>query len=190
MAQGQGGSNGPKYLAACVFGVIAIILVVNGLGLHPRKVTGGAFSVEFQDGTPVNPNPGASPPVRDTAKLEARVRELEGQLHAGTLPMPDSGVGTAAPARTRSMVGVWRAGLLSMGIAQSGNQAVVQVYASGILSSAGAGTLNGSTLNVEYINGNYVSGRMDVTISDDGATLNVTDYGTGSPQSFVMYRAQ
>ena len=196
MAQGAGGSNGPKYLALCIFGVIAIIIVVKSVGLNPRKVTGGAFSVEFQDGVPVNPNPGAPSPAHDTARLEARVRELEGQLHAGTLPKTDP-AGTTAPApqypqatRTRSMAGVWRAGVISMGITQSGDQAVVQVYAYGILTSAGAGALNGTTLNVAYMNNTYMSGRMDLTISDDGARLNVTDYGTGFPQSFVMYRAQ
>lgn len=197
MAQGQRGSDGPKIAAISVLGLIAIVLVTVSVGLKPHKVAGGAFSVEFETGTPMTPNAGTRPPVEDTARLEARVRELEGKLHAGTLPKPDLDGDTTAPAprypqptHTRSMAGAWRADPLSMAITQSGNQAIVQVYVAGILSSAGSGTLNGSSLNVTYMNLNYVSGRMELTISEDGERLNVTDYGKGFPQSFVMYRAQ
>jgi len=194
MAQGGGGSNGPTYLVLSLLGLIAILLIVKELGLQPKKVSSGAFSVEFQDGVPKAAKPAEAPSAEDASKLAERVRELERQLKSGTIqqtehpgPVPQN----SKAAGVRNIAGIWRVGPISMNIMQSGAQAVVRVYNfDSLLTSVGEGTLYGSDLSISYVNAMYLPGKMVATLSEDDQRITVTDYGTGYPQTFVMYRAQ
>jgi hypothetical protein len=204
-------SAGVKYIIWGVLGIIAILVAVKQLGFTPTKITTPGVSVELSDKgglAPTTPASGDSPPAENTAELTARVHELETQLHSGAPQAPvvvgqGAQTGGAVPASTTgnfdpprnaesitNIAGTW-VGPFILNITQIGPSVVVKTTnAYGIILSVGRGTLNGRNLSVAYTNNVMLPGTFSATISADDTEMNVTDYGSGVPQSAVFRRSR
>jgi hypothetical protein len=198
--------GGVKYIIWGVLGVIAILVTVKQLGFTPTKITTPGVSVELKESGGIAPKAaadGAPAPAENTAELAAKVKELEAQLKAGTLPersapveaattsgrpVPVNANPTAETAPTVNVAGTWR-GPWFVNIKQNGSVIVMQmVDGYGNTLSYGNGTVNGHNLAVRYTNNRLVPGTLTATISPDGREMDITDYGGPTPNYLVFTR--
>jgi hypothetical protein len=196
--------GGVKYIIWAVLGVIAILVTVKELGFTPTKIVTPGVSVELQGAGGIAPKAaadGAAPHADNTAELAAKVKELESQLKSGTLPERSVPVDAAAtsgrpvnanpPANAGPILNVagrW-VGPWIVNITQNGSVVVTKmVDGYGNLRSIGQGTVNGRNLSVRYTNNLLIPGTFTAMVSPDGQQMDITDYGSGFPQSFVFRR--